>query len=108
MPQASSLDRLSRSRSRSTHAGDAPLGRSAIWRYNALVITEDGRDLNALLVSNGLARIYGTRTPLPDRRDSREYLARLRQLENEAKAAKRGAWGKLDAFPDPVTVRRSR
>ncbi len=43
----------------------------------------------------GLARIYGTHTPLPDGRDSREYLAYLRELESEAKAAKRGAWGKM-------------
>jgi len=34
-------------------------------------------------------------TPLPDGRDSREYLAYLRELESEAKAAKRGAWGKV-------------
>ena len=33
----------------------------------------DGRDLNELLVSAGLARIYGTRTPLPDGRDSRTW-----------------------------------
>jgi endonuclease YncB( thermonuclease family) len=52
-----------------------------------------GRDLNELLVSAGLARIYGTRTPLPDGRDSREYLAHLHALENQAKAAKRGGWG---------------
>jgi endonuclease YncB( thermonuclease family) len=51
------------------------LGRSAIWRYYAIVVTADGGDLNELLVSAGLARIYGTRTPLPDGRDSREYLA---------------------------------
>ena len=69
------------------------LGRSAIWRYYAIVVTADGRDLNELLVSAGLARIYGTRTPLPDGRDSREYLAHLHDLENEAKAAKRGGWG---------------
>lgn len=62
-------------------------------RWYALVVTADGRDLNELLVSNGLARIYGTRTPLPDGRDSRAYLARLRELEGEAKAAKRGGWG---------------
>jgi hypothetical protein len=31
----------------------------------------------------GLARIYGTRTPLPDGRDSRRYLALLHELENE-------------------------
>jgi hypothetical protein len=42
-----------------------------------------------------VARIYGTRTPLPDGRDSRTYLAHLHELENEAKAAKRGAWGKV-------------
>ena len=72
------------------------LGRSTLWRYYAIVITSDGRDLNELLVSAGLARIYETRTPLPDGRDSREYLAHLRELESEAKAAKRGAWGKMN------------
>jgi endonuclease YncB( thermonuclease family) len=71
------------------------LGRSALWRYYAIVITAEGKDLNELLVSAGLARIYGTRTPLPDGRDSREYLGHLRELESEAKAAKRGAWGKV-------------
>jgi endonuclease YncB( thermonuclease family) len=70
------------------------LGRSAIWRYYAIVVTADGHDLNELLVSAGLARIYGTRTPLPDGRDSRTYLAHLRELETHAKAARRGAWGK--------------
>jgi endonuclease YncB( thermonuclease family) len=64
-------------------------------RYYAIVVTPDGRDLNELLVSSGLARIYGTRTPLPDGRDSRTYLAHLHELENEARAAKRGAWGKV-------------
>jgi endonuclease YncB( thermonuclease family) len=56
------------------------------------VVTADGRDLNELLVSAGLARIYGTRTPLPDGRDSRTYLPHLRELETQAKAARRGAW----------------
>lgn len=71
------------------------LGRSAIWRYYAMIVTADGQDLNELLVSAGLARIYGTRTPLPDGSDSREYLAHLGELEAQAKAAKRGAWGKV-------------
>jgi endonuclease YncB( thermonuclease family) len=62
-------------------------------RFYAIVITAGGRDLDELLISSGLARIYGTRTPLPDGRDSRTYLAHLHALENEAKAAKRGAWG---------------
>ena len=70
------------------------LGRSRLLRYYAMIIRADGRDLNELLVSNGLARIYGTRTPLPDGRTSREYLAHLAELEAEAKAARRGAWGK--------------
>jgi endonuclease YncB( thermonuclease family) len=66
-------------------------------RYYAMVVTPGGRDLNELLVSNGLARIYGTRTPLPDGQDSREYLAHLHALENEAKAAKRGGWGMVQS-----------
>jgi hypothetical protein len=40
------------------------------------------------------ARIYGTRTPLPDGRDSRTYLAHLQELETQTKAARRGAWAK--------------
>src|SRR5205809_3735244 len=64
-------------------------------RYYAIVLTADGRDLNELLVSAGLARIYGTRTPLPNGRDSRTYLTRLRDLESEAKAARRGGWAKM-------------
>jgi endonuclease YncB( thermonuclease family) len=63
-------------------------------RYYA-VVTRGGRDLNELLVSSGLARIYRSRTPLPDGRDSREYLAHLHALENEAKSAKRGGWGMM-------------
>ena|SRR5438552_13843879 len=55
----------------------------------------EGKDLNELFVSAGLPRIYGTRTPLSDGRDSREYLAHLHELENEAKAEKRGAWSKV-------------
>lgn len=61
-------------------------------RWYAIVVTADGHDLNELLVSAGLARIYGARTPLPDGRDSREYLARLREMEARAKAARRGGW----------------
>ncbi|MEY2563594.1 MAG: nuclease ue [Verrucomicrobiota bacterium] len=57
-----------------------------------MVYTADGEDLIELLVKNGLARIYGTRTPLPDGRDSRTYLARLAELESEAKRAGRGGW----------------
>ncbi len=68
------------------------LGRSALGRVYCIIITAEARDLNELLVENGLARIYGTRTTLPDGRDSRKYLARLTELEAKAKQAKRGAW----------------
>ncbi len=61
-------------------------------RYYALVYTADGRDLAELLVRNGLARIYGTRTPTPDGRDSRAYRRRLKELEAQAKRQQVGAW----------------
>jgi endonuclease YncB( thermonuclease family) len=61
-------------------------------RYYACVFTADGNDLAELLVRNGLARIYGTRTPLPDGRDSRSYLAALKGLEQQAKSAGLGGW----------------
>jgi endonuclease YncB( thermonuclease family) len=63
-------------------------------RYYAVVLTADGYDLAELLVKNGLARIYGTRTPLPDGRNSRTYLAHLAELEAQAKTARRGGWVK--------------
>jgi endonuclease YncB( thermonuclease family) len=68
------------------------LGRSKLGRNYCIIITSDGRDLNELLVENGLARIYGTRTVVFDGRDSRQYLARLGELEVEAKKARRGGW----------------
>jgi endonuclease YncB( thermonuclease family) len=67
------------------------LGRSALGRVY-VIIHADGRDLNELLVEAGLARIYGTRTPLPNGRDSRTYLAHLAELEAIAKRERRGAW----------------
>ena len=39
-------------------------------RYYAVVFTAEGNDLAELLVRNGPACIYGTRTPLPDGTDS--------------------------------------
>ena len=68
------------------------LGRSALGRNYVIIITADGRDLNELLVENGLARIYGTKTALFDGRDSKKYVARLAELEAKAKAEKRGGW----------------
>jgi endonuclease YncB( thermonuclease family) len=61
-------------------------------RYYAFVFTADGDNLVDLLVSRGLARIYGTRTPLPDGRDSRTYLSHLVELEEHAKQQGLGGW----------------
>ncbi|HEX8312435.1 MAG TPA: thermonuclease family protein [Chthoniobacteraceae bacterium] len=49
------------------------LRRSALGRVYYVIVTADGRDLNELLVENGLARIYGTRTALFDCRNSRHW-----------------------------------
>ena len=64
-----------------------------------MVYTANGEDLAALLVKNGLARIYGTRTPLPDGTDSRTYLARLAELEGQARAAGRGGFTAQESPP---------
>jgi endonuclease YncB( thermonuclease family) len=69
------------------------LGRSEQKRFYAVVMI-GGSDLAEQLVTNGLARIYGTRTPLPDGRDSRVYLRRLDTLEKEAKRTAKGGWAK--------------
>ena len=68
------------------------LGRSALGRVYCIIIDSTGRDLNELLVEKGLARIYGTKTPLPDGRDSRSYVAHLKELEAKAKSERKGAW----------------
>lgn len=68
------------------------LGRSALGRSYVIILDSTGRDLNELLVENGLARIYGTRTTLYDGRDSKAYLARLKELEAVAKQQRKGAW----------------
>lgn len=61
-------------------------------RYYAFVYTASGKDLAELLVERGLARIYGTRTPAPDGRTSREYRNRLRTLEEQARQVRVGGW----------------
>src|SRR4030095_1211723 len=59
-------------------------------RYYAIVRTPGGRDLNELLVSSGLARIYGTRTPLPNGRDSR--ICTLWKMRQRLRSAAGGLW----------------
>ena len=61
-------------------------------RYYAFVYTARGDDLAQLLVSNGLARIYGTRTPTPGGTDSKDYRVGLKRREEAAQTEKLGGW----------------
>ena len=45
-----------------------------------------------VLVAAGLARLHGTKVTLPDGTKADDYLARLAELEGEAREAKRGGW----------------
>lgn len=51
-------------------------------------------DLAELLVANGLARVYGASTVLPDGTTIDQKFAKLRQLERRAKAKRLGGWAK--------------
>ncbi len=74
-----------------THLSDA-MGQSKLERFYAYVQTKEG-DLGEQLVRTGLARIYGYRAAPPGSISSRVELAKLQQLEDEAKREKIGAWG---------------
>jgi DNA uptake protein ComE-like DNA-binding protein len=74
-----------------THMSDA-MGQSRLERFYAFVQTSQG-DLGEQLVRNGLARTYGFRTAPPGVRNSHEELAKLQQLEDQAKQEKIGGWG---------------
>lgn len=69
------------------------MGRSKMKRFYAMIYV-DKKDLAETLVSNGLARIFGSRTSLPDGKDSRTYRANLAALEVTAQKAKVGGWQK--------------
>jgi endonuclease YncB( thermonuclease family) len=66
-------------------------GRSNLPRFYAFVRAE-GRDVGEWLVERGLARIYGTRTTTPEGVKSDAFRARLREIEDGAKARREGAW----------------
>jgi DNA uptake protein ComE-like DNA-binding protein len=74
-----------------THMSDA-MGQSRLERFYAFVQTSEG-DLGEQLVRNGLARTYGFKAVPPGLRNSREELAKLQRLENQAKQERMGGWG---------------
>jgi len=74
-----------------TRMSDA-MGQSRLERFYAFVKTKEG-DLGEQLVRNGLARVYGFKAVPPGLKSVREELAKLQQLENQARQEKIGAWG---------------
>jgi endonuclease YncB( thermonuclease family) len=75
-------------------------GRSRQPRYYAIVAVS-GRDLGELLVSQGLARTKGAVAPTPDGEPSKSVMARLQQLESEARRQRFGAWSASSHPPAP-------
>jgi DNA uptake protein ComE-like DNA-binding protein len=84
-------EKLSRPFTVFTHMSDA-MGQSRLERFYAFVENKEG-DLGEQLVRNGLARNYGFKATPPGLRSSRIELAKLQQLENEARQEQIGAWG---------------
>ncbi len=66
-------------------------------RDYGLVVFDDGPDagryLSELLVAEGLARIHTKGVDLPDGRARRQFENHLREIEKDARKAKRGGWG---------------
>ena len=58
------------------------------------VVEVGKKDLAEELVANGLARVYGASTVLPDGTPIDQQFSRLRQLERRAKAKHLGGWAK--------------
>jgi endonuclease YncB( thermonuclease family) len=63
-------------------------------RYHAFVAPDGGPYLEETLVREGLVRIHTKPADLPDGTPVKERLKQLRELEKEAKRARRGAWSK--------------
>lgn len=74
--------------------------RDRFGRYLLYVWTADGTFVNEELVRTGHARV---RLYPPNDR----FIERLRAVEQEAKAAKRGLWGKCDASTTPSPISRA-
>ena len=68
-------------------------GMSKQKRFFAMVRVGD-KYLSEALVANGLARVYGWRTDLPDGTKAYRYLRRLKRAEARAREAGLGGWGR--------------
>ena len=86
--------------------GARAMGRSKKPRIYGMVTLSDGRDLAAVLVQEGLARVYGVKKTRPDGTRSSEYEQYLKDLELGAAVLKKGAWAKSN--PARVVELRAR
>ena len=75
-----------------TKRASAP-GRSSEPRFYGLVQV-GGRYLHETLLAEGLARVRGTNTALPDGTKSRDYLKKLQALEGQARIERKGVWAR--------------
>jgi endonuclease YncB( thermonuclease family) len=74
-------------------------GQSRLKRYYA-VVKVDGTDLAEMLVENGYARVFGTKTRYPDGEFAKDVQARLELLEKQARTNRVGVWKfRADGLP---------
>jgi|APSaa5957512622_1039677.scaffolds.fasta_scaffold06190_8 endonuclease YncB( thermonuclease family) len=79
-------------------------GRSDKPRFFGMIETDAGY-LSEALVRNGLARIYGMPTALPDGRASSRHFGRLRLAQKAAKREKLGGWAtRPEITPPPPPI----
>ncbi|MCC5790467.1 MAG: helix-hairpin-helix domain-containing protein [Opitutales bacterium] len=76
--------------------GADAMGRSVMQRIFAFVVTSEGKDLDKLLVREGLARSYGVGRSDFEGRSRGERRALLNDLEVEAMLLRRGIWSLTD------------
>jgi endonuclease YncB( thermonuclease family) len=67
-------------------------GNSTLPRYYAVIRDANQKDLAGLLVSNGLARIYGLPVTSPEGTSGKQVQETLKKLELEAQKQNKGAW----------------
>jgi endonuclease YncB( thermonuclease family) len=63
-------------------------------RHYAFIVFADGGDLSAKLIRAGLARIHTSGIALPDGRSVNDYQNQLRDIEQQARSQRMGAWAK--------------
>ena len=63
-------------------------------RHYAFIVFADGEDLSVKLIRAGLARIHTRGIALPDGRSVNDYQNQLRDMEQQARSQRMGAWAK--------------